>query len=1472
MQKCKKSVKVLALLLALSLVLSLMPSMPLYAEVAEYESYAYDCQLPPLYEPDELDNNDAYDGKDDYGEPTGDAPTGEEPDYDEKPTDQELGCEEPDCEDEYYDYDDCEYYYDIDYGYEEAYCAYREAHLFVPFFTGPFLVMSPQRFQKVTEVLFIEVAANATELAGEVDSVVAVIEGIPHPLTFDPVSYMATASLNFFELGIANMQVVEVSIVLTTIGGAIHEDTILVPYIFDGAVLSYFHSDPAIAQQQANYFSFDPGDIGWQAGISHIQHARHPINSVYTNFIEFGFEATNPAADWQEIKPILDVSTQDLAGVVSLTFDVYVPYFSADGGSANPAINAQNSNWQMAGKIVFEGNEPGGGWFWTDLEFDFLALNNAAYTSVTGPALVDRGTTAAQTTWRRRSITMDVSALHMAGLQRVTLGLVLRAGNPWGAAASVRPTFDIPLFVSNIQFHAEPDVPRNQIFEYFETYIGHSGWFNHLNPTVNATAELGREYARFGDFGLRLSVDGPGAGSVTLNARSSFNNAHLDWSHATNYTNLFFWVQPHDAGPWLDVDVVSNEVQYSARVNWDDVIANAWHVNSWYRVNIPFANFMSMGGQSLDTAANRDDVSHIRFTIQSGSMYLDHIYAHRNVPDPLNYKTPLDVSSFVYRGGTPVDPNITVEAASLFQFLRNVMYDPNVIMFGHQQTTQDGLSFSGHGDFTRSDVKLGVNDYPAVFGYDSMTFAWDLEEAIDSAIFAAQELGAIITLAKHMGNPMGAGLPYNNMTNAFVGENSVLVETSAAHARLVAHFEMIYEFASALQDAGVPIIFRPWHEVTRVGGSNFFWWHHASPEQYVALWQWSYDFLTRRGIHNMLWAYSPNTDNAANIIALYTSGPDSFFPGDEFVDIFGYDTYTTNFSGPGNSFVSVLDALAIEAKTRDKILALTETGSNTQGNPPPEGYFVNMLNALMAGVGSRYTAYVLTWANYTASNFFIPWPEFDNEPEHPRFECFVRFYNDPRAIFASQTGGFEAITGLRLRPVTDVSIQEDNATINVGETKILTAIFSPIDARNADIAWTSANPDIATVSTAGVVTAVAPGEITITVRTDCGRYDTIQITVIAVPVTGVSIDQTGPIAISLDETYALTATILPANATNRNVTWSSANPDIAAVSATGVVTAIAPGTATITVTTNCGNHADTIQITVTYTLPPCCAYYPYCDCDEEPYVDLTALETLVAEALALNQNAYTANSWANMVIARTAAQEVLTNPEATQDEVDAAFDALYAAINALVPAPGPGVQQPPPEPPLQQPEPPPLPPDTALTLPSIPYIPWAPRIATEQPAIDDASQYEEYDDDMGDVLYEEYEEDDKEYVADAPPLPSLNRLIFTVGNIQYVLNDNARTSVGEPFIDPTTDRMMIPLRTLTEAIGANVEWNSATRSAIIDLPTGQLILPVDEPLPDGMGIPMLVNDRAFIPLRFVMYAFNKTVEWDSANRAAIISW
>ena len=166
--------------------------------------------------------------------------------------------------------------------------------------------------------------------------------------------------------------------------------------------------------------------------------------------------------------------------------------------------------------------------------------------------------------------------------------------------------------------------------------------------------------------------------------------------------------------------------------------------------------------------------------------------------------------------------------------------------------------------------------------------------------------------------------------------------------------------------------------------------------------------------------------------------------------------------------------------------------------------------------------------------------------------------------------------------VTGVSLNKTSLTMTVGDTQTLTATVTPSNATDKSVTWSSSNTSVATVSSSGVVTAIAAGSATITVTTnDGGKKATCTAVVQAqtVSVTGVTLDKTS-MTLTEGDTYTLTATISPSNATDKSVTWSSSNTSVATVSSSGVVTAKAIGTATITVTTNDGGKKATCAVSV----------------------------------------------------------------------------------------------------------------------------------------------------------------------------------------------------------------------------------------------------------------------------------------------------
>ena len=164
--------------------------------------------------------------------------------------------------------------------------------------------------------------------------------------------------------------------------------------------------------------------------------------------------------------------------------------------------------------------------------------------------------------------------------------------------------------------------------------------------------------------------------------------------------------------------------------------------------------------------------------------------------------------------------------------------------------------------------------------------------------------------------------------------------------------------------------------------------------------------------------------------------------------------------------------------------------------------------------------------------------------------------------------------------VTGVSLNKSSMTLTEGGSETLTATVAPSNATNTGVSWSSSNTGVATVN-GGQVTAVKAGTATITVTTaDGNKTATCSVTVEAkkVAVTGVKLDSE-TLELTEGETGTLTATVEPADATNKTVNWSTSSAEVATV-ADGVVTAVAPGTATIIVTTADGGKTVTCNVTV----------------------------------------------------------------------------------------------------------------------------------------------------------------------------------------------------------------------------------------------------------------------------------------------------
>jgi len=198
---------------------------------------------------------------------------------------------------------------------------------------------------------------------------------------------------------------------------------------------------------------------------------------------------------------------------------------------------------------------------------------------------------------------------------------------------------------------------------------------------------------------------------------------------------------------------------------------------------------------------------------------------------------------------------------------------------------------------------------------------------------------------------------------------------------------------------------------------------------------------------------------------------------------------------------------------------------------------------------------------------------------------YIRFYGSigsytPFFVYSVTGGGGSGGSSTPTYP-TSISLSATSSSISIGATTQLTVGYTPSDTNVKNVTYTSSSESIATVSNTGLVTGIAEGSATITATAEAASGTvsaTTTITVTPIAVTSVSLSSNSE-TIKVGKTVTLVPTISPSNATNKNVTWSSSNTNIATVSG-GTVTGVSAGTATITVTTVSGSKTATCTVVV----------------------------------------------------------------------------------------------------------------------------------------------------------------------------------------------------------------------------------------------------------------------------------------------------
>lgn len=332
----------------------------------------------------------------------------------------------------------------------------------------------------------------------------------------------------------------------------------------------------------------------------------------------------------------------------------------------------------------------------------------------------------------------------------------------------------------------------------------------------------------------------------------------------------------------------------------------------------------------------------------------------------------------------PMETPKDVLVHRLFSYAEN-----GKIAYGHQDDLVYGHSWVVEDvekdPLKRSDVKDVTGKYPVVVGFDLGGIELADSCNLDGVDFGLMrraalkhiERGGIVTFSWHPRNPLTGGDAWDISSDKVV--ESVL-PGGEKHTEFMLWLRRAADFIESLGPDSA-VIFRPWHE--NIG--SWFWWggNLCTPDQYKDLYRFTHMYFSQvRGLTNILWCYSPNGNcNPREYMSRY--------PGDEFVDMLGIDTY--EYVGPAGladaavhyqvELKAALTYLAAIGMEHEKLMCLSETG--LEGLQDPKWW----TDVLYPAIKDFPVSYVLTWRNAhdKPGHFYAAWNGFEGAADMKAF-------------------------------------------------------------------------------------------------------------------------------------------------------------------------------------------------------------------------------------------------------------------------------------------------------------------------------------------------------------------------------------------------------------------------------------------------------------------------------------------------------
>jgi len=322
------------------------------------------------------------------------------------------------------------------------------------------------------------------------------------------------------------------------------------------------------------------------------------------------------------------------------------------------------------------------------------------------------------------------------------------------------------------------------------------------------------------------------------------------------------------------------------------------------------------------------------------------------------------------------------------------------VLFGQQRGLDIAIAPLANADF-QSDVYAMTQQYPAIIGLDITEIPHDPKlsteengKRMGNAIAQIDSIGSIATLSAHWRNPMPGPNGISDYAN--VDLNRVLPngDLNSVYNNWLDEVVATAKYAVRADGSKIPFIFRPLHEAN----GNWFWWHyeHGGEEAYKKLFAYTINYIRQHGAKDQILAvFSPNANFNGD-----EKRYNQLYPGDDVVDILGYDGYSfnNNMLAKDKWVGEVVEDMAMLtrlAASKGKVAALTEFGRDGANMIRASGntdlhFFTDLLAGLKANPQARKIAYMHTWANWgnTGRDFsvYTPWKGHEMESDFQAFE------------------------------------------------------------------------------------------------------------------------------------------------------------------------------------------------------------------------------------------------------------------------------------------------------------------------------------------------------------------------------------------------------------------------------------------------------------------------------------------------------